>query len=674
MQRPRNNGDRGAGPGSKVEPLEPAASAEARRSPIRRRLIVLGAVSVTLIAAGVLLFVAPGHRREDPVDRRVVTYSMLGAPPSLSQRPGPVPGLAPSLPAPTPGGPTTSKARTAPRPSAPDAMGSPPQPRTVLQQDDLSSLPVDQAPPSLVPTTEPRLVIPVPPSLVPRTGPPLTGGTHPVNGRPFDATFFESEGTNPFVATDEDSLATFAMDVDRASYTLARTWLQNGNLPPRDAIRVEEFVNAQRHDYAPPRPGVGSMWLGHADGAPPAFAIHLAAGPSPFGAGLNIVRVGLRARDVLEVDRKPATLTFVIDVSGSMAMENRLELVKRALRLLLDQLDERDRVGIVVYGSDARVVTPHRSLSARAELEAAIEALVPEGSTNAEAGLREGYRLAARSRAAGRINRVVLCSDGVANVGLTGADDILSVVRAEVKRGIELTTVGFGLDNYNDVLMERLANDGNGSYWYVDDIQEARRVFVETLTGTLQTVARQAKVQVEFNPEFVDRYRLIGYENRDVADHDFRNDRVDAGEVGAGHEVTALFEMKLKSGAGAPDRSARSPIATVRIRYEDVESGVVREESSLLTSEMIAGPDQDLPHDLKWDAAVAEFAELLRGSYWARGSSLEAALSLARSAAEQLGESPDRAQFIGMIETAERLRIALEARTARDDEPGTDGN
>jgi len=496
------------------------------------------------------------------------------------------------------------------------------------------------------------------------------GGTDPVNGEAFDATFFESAGTNPFISADEDSLATFAMDVDNASFTVARAYLEAGALPPPEAVRVEEFVNTIRHDYAPPLSTTASMWRGNAPPPQEVFNIHLVAAPSPFGTGLTLLRVGLKAREVAVVDRKPCTLTFVIDVSGSMDMDNRLGLVKQALKLLLDQMDRRDEVGIVVYGSQARVILPPTSLARRAELERAIDWLVPEGSTNAEAGLREGYRMADAALKPGRVNRIILCSDGVANVGLTEADEILNVIRSEARRGIELTTVGFGMDNYNDVLMEKLADHGDGGYWYVDDLDEARRVFVESLTGTLQTVARQAKAQIEFNPDLVERYRLIGYENRDVADRDFRNDAVDAGEVGAGHEVTALFEMKLKPVTVRPSvtgRKAPNPLAMVRIRYEDVESGTVREDTKGVWPSTVLSGDDRLPADLQLDAAVAEFAEILRHSYWARESRLDGVLTEARQAVRRLGERPDRLELISMMETANRLWPADRRQGWRDD-------
>jgi Ca-activated chloride channel family protein len=490
--------------------------------------------------------------------------------------------------------------------------------------------------------------------LLPPTPDPLsTGGTAPVNGEPRDATFFESAGVNPFVDTEEDALATFAMDVDNASYTIARSYLENNSLPPADAVRVEEFINAVRHDYAPPASATASM-LGDRS-AREDFAIHLDAAPSPFGKGLTLLRVGLKAREVAVADRKPCTLTFVIDVSGSMGTDNRLGLVKQALGLLLDQMTVKDEVGIVVYGTDARVVLPPTSLARRDEILRAIDWLRPEGSTNVQAGLREAYRMADQAMRSGRVNRIVLCSDGVANNGVTEGDAILDEVRREARRGIELTAVGFGMSNYNDVLMEKLADHGDGSYWYVDRLEEARRVFVESLTGTLQTVARQAKVQVEFDPARVSRYRLLGYENRDVADRDFRNDAIDAGEVGAGHEVTALFELKLREERPAVTSTGSGALATVRIRYEDPDTRQVSEVSRSLWPSDVLAAGRTLPPGLALDASVAEFAEVLHHSYWSKESTPGDALALARRAVARLGDRADRLELLGMMETADRL-------------------
>jgi Ca-activated chloride channel family protein len=496
---------------------------------------------------------------------------------------------------------------------------------------------------------------------LPSRGVPIPiGGTDPVNGKTFDAMFFENYGVNPFVDPLDDRFATFAVDVDNASYALARSYLQRGVLPPHEAIRVEEFINSFDHHYAPPRhPFMADRrWAPSEHGT---FAIHLDAASSPFGNGLALLRVGLKGREVYDHDRKPASLTFVVDVSGSMARENRLGLVKRALFMLLDRMDERDQVALVVYGSNARTILNHTSLENRGWIEDAIRRLIPEGATNAEAGLREGYRMAQRNFQPGYINRVVLCSDGVANVGQTGADDILTVIKNQAQKGIYMTAVGFGMGNYNDVMMEKLANKGDGNYYYVDAIDEARKVFVENLTGTLQTIARDVKIQVEFDPDTVRRYRLMGYENRDVADRDFRNDKIDAGEVGAGHEVTALFEVKLNG------KARRNDLATVRIRYEDPETGKVTEEAQTIRVQDIETRFERAEATFRMDAAVAEFSEILRHSYWAKDGSLSQTLGVARDASRELGSPQELDELVQLVDTAWRLWPDAEPPTWRDD-------
>ena len=328
--------------------------------------------------------------------------------------------------------------------------------------------------------------------------PPL----NPPNDEAYHDMFFKGAGTNPFIDTEDDHLSTFAMDVDTGSYSVTRRYLTDGYLPPPEAVRVEEFVNTFDYNYDPPTED--------------AFAIHIDGAPSKFGEGkrLQLLRIGLQGRVIPSEHRKDAILTFVIDVSGSMSQENRLGLVKKALTLLVNQLRPTDKVGIVVYGSRGRLVLPHTGVEQRGKILAAINSLAPNGSTNAEEGLRIGYDLAWRNASVNHINRVILCSDGVANVGNTGPDEILKEIRTYVQKGITLSTVGFGMGNYNDVLMERLADTGDGSYAYVDTLTEAKRIFVENLTGTLQLIAKDAKIQVDFNPEVVSRFRLLGYENR----------------------------------------------------------------------------------------------------------------------------------------------------------------
>ena len=405
------------------------------------------------------------------------------------------------------------------------------------------------------------------------------GGTATVNDEPYDLTFFQHYGVNPFIDTEDDHLSTFAMDVDTASYTVTRRFLQDGNLPDPDSVRVEEFVNFFEQGYDPPTVG--------------AFAMHFEGSPSPFGGGNHwLMRVGLQGRSVDPGQRKDATLIFAIDVSGSMAREDRLGMVKRAVQMLVDELSPNDEVGIVVYGNSGGVVLEPTSGDNKEMIMSAVRSLTPAGSTYVEDGLKLAYGLAgerARQERPGRITRVLLLSDGVGNVGRTGVDSILRQIRDHVEEGVTLTTVGFGMGNYNDVLMERLANDGDGSYFYVDSLTEARRIFSENLVGTLQVIAKDAKVQVDFNPEVVSRYRLLGYENRRVADEDFRNDAVDAGEVGAGHSVTALYELKLRD-------DADGALATVMLRYEDPDTGEVSELSrEFQRSELAAGFEEASP-------------------------------------------------------------------------------
>jgi Ca-activated chloride channel family protein len=355
--------------------------------------------------------------------------------------------------------------------------------------------------------------------------------------------FFQDYGVNPFEDALEDHLSTFALDVDTASYTVARKYIAEGNLPPADAVRVEEFVNYFDQGYSSPEELAFSVY---ADGA-----------PSPFHRdGTYILRFGVQGYEVPDYARKPASLTFVIDISGSMAQDQRLDLVKRSLELLVERLRPDDIVSIVAYGSDARVILVPTSGRDSHIILNAIYSLSPEGSTNAEAGLKLGYELAMQAFRPGATNRVILCSDGVANVGATGPDEILRKVHGYVDEGVTLTTVGFGMGNFNDVLMEQLADNGNGSYAYVDDIDEAKRLFVDNLTSTLEVIALDAKVQVDFNADVVARYRLIGYENRAVADQDFRNDRVDAGEIGAGLTATALYAVQLREGGSPPSSFA----------------------------------------------------------------------------------------------------------------------
>jgi Ca-activated chloride channel family protein len=462
----------------------------------------------------------------------------------------------------------------------------------------------------------------------------------PPNDEPYHDVFFEDYGVNPFIDTEDDHLSTFAIDVDTGSYTVMRRYIGDGYLPDDDSVRVEEYINYFEQGYEPPGENEG------------AFAIHIDGAPSRFGEErYHLVRIGIQGYEVPPEERKDVVLTFVIDVSGSMDMESRLELVKDALQLLVSELRPSDKVGIVVYGSRAHAVLEHTTISEDYEkILSAIYGLHPEGSTNAEEGLVLGYRMAAAAFDPQATNRVILCSDGVANVGHTGPDSIMEQISTYADEGIYLTSVGFGIGNYNDVLMEQLADQGDGFYAYVDDIKEAERVFVHQLTSTLQVIAKEGKIQVEFNPSTVSRYRLIGYENRDVADEDFRDDSVDGGEIGAGHSATALYELKFQ-----PDTPENEVAFTVFVRYQEPDSGETVEISRATAQADLAASFEEASPRFQLAAVVAEYAEILRNSYWAKGSSLADVAQEAHRVAEYLPGDEDVTEFIGLVDRAASL-------------------
>lgn len=449
------------------------------------------------------------------------------------------------------------------------------------------------------------------------------------------AMFFEEYGVNPFIDTRDDNLSTFAIDVDTGSYSVARRYINDGFLPPEGAVRVEEFVNYFDHQYDAPEDR--------------SFAIHLEAAPAPYGENENyhLLRVGVQGYEVADEERPDAMLIFVIDTSGSMAAENRLGLVKESLHMLTDNLRPSDQIGIVVYGSRGRVILEPTAARNSWEIHRAIDRLEPEGSTNADEGLMLAYDLAEQYGVEGNINRLILTSDGVANVGPTTADAILR----HATTGIQLSTFGYGMGNYNDVLMEQLADKGDGSYAYIDTLDEAERVFEDQLLSTILTIAKDAKIQVEFNPNVVESYRLIGYENRDVADADFRNDAVDAGEIGAGHSVTALYEVRF-----AAEANRNEAAVTARLRYADIIfSEEVVELAETMAIRDVYASMSEAPATFQLSAVVVEFAELLRGSYWARESSLDDVAIDARRIAKSFDEDGDVQEFTQIVSRAANL-------------------
>lgn len=466
------------------------------------------------------------------------------------------------------------------------------------------------------------------------SGPAPTTGTVPPNDEPYDAVYFDNPGVNPFIDTEDDALSTFALDVDTGSYTVARRYLADGNLPDKDSVRVEEYVNYFEQDY--PVPGLEE-----------ALALTVDGGPTPFvqNPRNQVVRVGIQAAELFEEERPDANLVFVIDTSGSMEREDRLGLAKRSLELLVGSLRSTDTIGIVEYGSQAREVLPPTPVGEEGQILRAIDALRPNGSTNAAHGLELGYRMASRAFREGGINRVILCSDGVANTGdATGAEGILDLIGDESERGVELVTVGFGMGNYNDVLMEQLADQGDGFYAYVDTLDEARKVFVEGLSGTLQTVAKEARVQVEFDSATIQTWRLIGFENRAMADDRFRDDSADAGEIGAGHTVTALYEVKPLAESGGD-------LGVVRLRWIDPDTSSPREVEEIIARTDLVTEFEAASPRFQLDVVVAQYAEILRESVWAQqiDSRVGDLVQWADRLAQVLSEDDEVVEFAGLV-------------------------
>jgi len=425
----------------------------------------------------------------------------------------------------------------------------------------------------------------------------------------FQDSRFEDYGYRDFIPTRRDALSTFALDVDTGAFTIGRRSINSGSLPPRESVRPEEYINAFDYDYRAPQSGLD---------------VSVDGGPSPFDNRNHLVRVGVQAEIVDDDDRGPAALTFVIDTSGSMDRPDRLGLVKESLITLIDQLDRTgngdDTVAIVTYSDDSGIVLNPTPISDKSEIIDAIEDLGPGGSTNLEAGLREGYDLAREAFQRDGINRVILASDGVANSGQTDPDALAALIRDDADRGINLVTVGYGMGDFNDITMEQLADQGDGFYAYVDTEDEAERLFEDELTSTLLTVAKDAKIQVEFDSEFVEAYRLIGFENRGVRDSDFRNDDVDAGELGAGHQVTAIYEIELESRVTLDDTAE---IATISLRWEDPDNGDVIEIDEDIDLRDIEQRWANTTDDFQLATVVATLAEKLRDNPYADAVDLD---------------------------------------------------
>ena len=432
----------------------------------------------------------------------------------------------------------------------------------------------------------------------------------PVTTAPGSETYTR-RADNPFQASYQTPLSTFSLDVDTASYSNVRRFLDAGRLPPRDAVRCEEMINYFPYKYPAPT-----------DGTP--FAIHAEIAPCPWNPRHRLAKIALKGKELATGERPACNLVFLIDVSGSMQPENRLPLIKTGLSMLVEKLSDRDRVAIVTYAGQSGVALPATSGSDKREILRAINRLSAEGGTNGGAGITLAYQVARQGFAQNGVNRVILCTDGDFNVGVTNRDELTAMVQRESGGRIFLSVMGVGHDSLQDATMEQLADRGNGHYAYLDTVAEAHKVLIEQMSGTLVPIAKDVKVQVEFNPARIAGYRLIGYEKRMLAAREFNDDSVDAGEVGAGHAVTALYEI-VPAGADAeadglryqpqPAAEVEAAVAgewlTVKLRYKLPEGG---------SSRLITGPVTDamvrttLSPDLRLAAAAATFAQVLRGN------------------------------------------------------------
>jgi Ca-activated chloride channel family protein len=464
---------------------------------------------------------------------------------------------------------------------------------------------------------------------------------------------YQTYADNPVFAAAETPISTFSLDVDTGSYANVRRFLNAGQLPPKDAVRLEELVNYFPYAYPLPQGDVP-------------FGVSTELAVTPWNPQTRLLRIAIKASDRQLDELPPANLVFLVDVSGSMHRREGLPLVQATLRLLVDQLRPQDRVSLVTYAGDSRVVLDSTSGSEKAKIRAAIDQLSAGGSTAGESGIQLAYQQAGKYLIDGGINRILLATDGDFNVGISDFDSLKQLAADKRKSGVSLTTLGFGVDNYNERLMEQLADAGNGNYAYIDNLREARKVLVDQLGSTLATVASDVKLQLEFNPAEVSEYRLLGYENRALKREDFSNDKVDAGDIGAGHTVTALYEIVPAGGKGwleplryqsnAQPASRSGELAWLRIRYKAPgEAGSRLLERPIAHDE--AKPMNAASEDLRFASAVAAFAQQLKDGRYMGDFGLAQSIELARSARgeDRFGL---RGEFIQLAEIAQSLQTS----------------
>ncbi len=470
---------------------------------------------------------------------------------------------------------------------------------------------------------------------------------------------FRSPGVHP--------LSTFSIDVDTASYSNARRFLERGQIPPWDAVRTEEFVNYFPYDYAPP-----------AEDAEAPLAVHIAGAAAPWTPEHRLVKIGVKGKELQWDERPPMNLVFLLDVSGSMQSANKLPLVKDSMRYLVEQLDERDRVALAVYAGAGGLVLDSTEAGEPKKIMEAIDNLEAGGSTNAGEGIELAYKVARDNLIKEGNNRVILCTDGDFNVGMTDQGELTRFIADAAKDGIQLTILGYGMGNYKDDMLETLSNNGDGNYGYIDTKREARKVFVEQLTGSLITIAKDVKIQVEFNPAQVQAYRLIGYENRLLKPEDFNDDTKDAGEVGAGHTVTALYEIVppgveidlpgvdplkySKPRETGAEGEASEELLTVKLRYKLPDE----DESTLMTFPFTDSGQgfAEADADFRFAAAAAGFAMLLSNDPFQGDLTYEQLIGITQ---KSLSERSDeyRREFLSLLDKAKSA--TEEERKARED-------
>ncbi|MFT5819045.1 MAG: Ca-activated chloride channel family protein [Crocinitomix sp.] len=457
----------------------------------------------------------------------------------------------------------------------------------------------------------------------------------------FNTEEYDYLAENDFLSPGLNPLSTFAIDVDNASYTNVRRMLNQGQKPPVDAVRTEEFINYFDYDY--PSPSKSDI-----------FSVYTEMGECPWNSEHQLMHVGLKGYTVSIEDLPPSNLVFLLDVSGSMNDENKLPLLKKSFKLMVNRLNTKDKVSIVTYAGDERVVLESTSCENKGEILAAIDNLSSGGSTNGEGGIEKAYDQAVENFVKNGNNRIILATDGDFNIGRSSGGELTRLIEEKRDLGVYLTILGFGMGNYKDSKMESLADHGNGNYFYIDDIGESNNVLVDNLAGTLFTIAKDVKIQVEFNPNFVSEYRLIGYENRLMNAADFADDKKDAGELGAGHTVTAIYEI-IPGTAKTNDLKYQQQInnnsaefATVKLRYKKPD-----ENKSKLIELTVNNSSKTLDEnskDFRFSAAVAAFSLILRESQYMNNYSLEEVLSLAKSTLNL--DDTRKIGFLNLVEKA----------------------